>query len=346
MASIDIFKNDAFSTFQMTEAVEKVPYQPQVLGSMNIFDPDPIRTTAVAVEERQGTLKLIGFSQRGQGGTQRTTEQRKMRYFDVPRLMHDDTVYAHELQNIRAFGTESELMQVQAEVARRTAGPTGLLASVEYTKEYLRLAAVQGLVLDPKDGSTLYNWFDEFGISAPTETGFNLAAGTANSLRPIINGIIRKMARAAQGAFTPNTKVVALCGDSFYDSFVNHPDVIRTFVNWSDARDIRDGSAGAAFSAFEFAGVSWVNYRGSDDNSSIKIADDKVKFFPQGAPGIFREAMAPGETFEWVNTPGRPVYMLNVPDRDRNMWVKLEAYAYPLFLCTRPEVLASGKAAA
>lgn len=346
MASIDIFKNDAFSTFQMTEAVEKVPFQPLALGEMNIFTPDPIRTTAVAVEQRQGVLKLIGFSQRGQEGTQRTTEKREMRYFDVPRLMHSDTIYAHELQNIRAFGTESELMGVQTEVARRTAGPTGLMASVEYTKEYLRLAAVQGLVIDPKDGSTLYNWFDEFGITANTEVAFNLAAGTANSIRPLVNAIKRTMARKAQGAFTSQVKVIGLCGDSFYDLLTNHPDVIRTFLNFQDARDIRNGNAGAAFEAFDFAGVTWVNYRGSDDNSTVKIADDKVKFFPQGAPGIFREAMAPGESFEWANTPGKPIYMMNIPDRDRNMWVKLEAYSYPLFLCTRPEVLHSGKSGA
>jgi hypothetical protein len=89
-----------------------------------------------------------------------------MRYFDVPRLMHDDTVYAEEVQGIREFGTESVLMQIRDRSrAPPLSGPTGLLASVEYTKEYLRLAAVQGLVLDPKDGSVLYNWFDEFQIT-------------------------------------------------------------------------------------------------------------------------------------------------------------------------------------
>lgn len=343
MASIDIFKSDAFSTFQMTEAVEKVPFQPMALGELNIFDPDPIRTTAVAVEQRQGKLLLIPLSERGQAGTQRTTEQRQLRYFDVPRLMHSDRITAAELQNIRTFGTESDLMQVQAEVARRFSGPTGLMASVEYTKEYLRLAAVQGYVLNPLDGSVKFNWFDEFGITPAAEIAFNLSAGTANSLRPLINGMVRDMARAAQGAFTPATRVVALCGDAFYDEFVNHPDVIRTFVNWSDARDIRGGTAGGAFQAFEFAGVTWLNYRGSDDNASIKIATDKVKFFPVNAPGVFREAMAPGETFEWANTPGKPVYALQVPDRDRNMWVDIEVYAYPLMICTRPEVLRTGR---
>jgi hypothetical protein len=295
---LNVFSQDAFSAIALTDGIQRNPYQPMGLGNLDLFTPEPIRTTALAIEERTGVLKLIPLSSRGAEGTQRTTEKRKMRYFEVPRLMHDDTVYASEIQNIREFqeGPQnvSVLMQLEREVARRLSGPTGLLASVEYTKEYMRLAAIQGLMVDPKDGSTLYNWFDEFQITQAAETAFNLSAGTPNSLRPIINGIVRVMARKAQGAFTPQTKVYALCGDSFYDQFTNHPDVIRTFLNFQDARDIRNGGQGAAFSEFEFSGVQWVNYRGSDDNTSVKIADASCKFFPVGAPGIFKEAMAPG----------------------------------------------------
>jgi len=349
---IDIFNSDAFSALTLTQGIQRNPFLPTGLGELNIFDPNPIRTTAVSVEERTGTLKLIGFSERGAEGTQRTTEKRKMRYFDVPRLMHDDTVHTYEIQNIREFqeGPNNDVvtvpMQLEREVARRLAGPTGLLASVEYTKEYLRLAAVQGLVLDPKDGSVLYNWFDEFQITAAAEVAFNLAAGSANTLRPIINGIKRTMARKAQGAWTGKTRAYALCGDSFSDLFCNHPDVIRTYVNFGDARDIRNGSQGEAFEAFDFAGITWSNYRGSDDNTTIKIADDKVKFFPEGAPGIFQEVMAPGEAAEFINKPGQPVYVLPIVDRDRRMWWKMEAYAYPLYLCTRPETLMTGRAGA
>lgn len=340
---IDVFNQDAFSALTLTEKVEKFPFQPTGIGDLNLFMPDPIRTTALAVEERTGTLKLIPVSERGTEGTQRTTEQRKMRYFQVPRLMHDDTVLVSEIQGIRQFGESSVLMQLEEEVARRVAGPTGLQANVEYTKEAMRLAAVQGLMTDPATGATLYNWFDEFEITAAAEVAFNLAAGTANTLRPIINGIARSIARAAQG--TPIRKIYAMCGDQFYDSFVNHPDVIRTYINWSDARDIRSGDQGAAFGSFEFSGIQWFNYRGSDDNVTVKVPTDKVKFFPDG-PGIFREAMAPGESAMWANQPGKPLYILPIPDRDRQMWWKMEAYAYPLFLCTRPATLQSGRAGA
>jgi len=341
--SMDVFNQDPFTTIQLTAAVDKYPYQPVGLGDLKIFEDEPIRTKALAVEQRQGKLVLIPFSKRGTEGTQRTTEQRQARYFDVPRVMHSDTITADELQSIRAFGSETELMQLETEVARRLTGPTGLLANIEYTWEYHRLAAVQGKLLNT-DGSVFYDWYAQFGINQPAEVAFNLAAGTPNSLRPLCNEIVRSMARAAQGAFVPTTRVVALAGDVFYDEFVNHPDVIRTFLNWSDARDVRGGNTGGAFTAFEFGGITWINYRGSDDNSTIKIPDTKVKFFPLGAPGIFKRALAPAETFEWVNTPGKPVYVLPIPDRDRNAWWKMEAYSYPLHICTRPEVLQRGTA--
>lgn len=345
MASLDIFNQDPFTTITLTAAIDKYPYQPLALGDMNIFDDDPIRTTALVVEQRQGQLIVVPLSERGEEGTQRVTEKRQARYFEVPRLRHADTVYANELQNIRQFGTETELMQVQAEVARRLAGPTGLMKNIEYTWEFQRLAAVQGLFTD-YDGSVRYNWFQEFGITQAPEFAFNLAPGTANTLRPLCNTITRQMARRAQGAFTPSTKVVGLAGDLFYDQFTNHPDVIRTFVNWSDATEIRGGNSGGAFTAFEFAGIRWLNYRGSDDNLTIKIPDDKVKFFPLNAPGIFRRALAPGESFEWVNTPGKPMYVVPIIDRDRNEWWKMEVSSYPLHICTRPEVLFNGRAGA
>ncbi len=343
MSLINIFRNDAFSEIELTTQVERLPHLPSMLGDMNLFTPNPIRTTALAVEERDGVLNIVPMSQRGQPtNEERTTERRRMRYFDVPRIFDGDTIHSHELQNIREFGQETVFMQVQAEVARRLSGPTGLLATLDYTEEFQRLAAVQGLLLDA-DGSVWYNWFDEFGFAEPDEVAFNLAAQAQGTLRPIINQLVRSMARSSKGAFTTSTSVVALCGDAFYDQFTNHVDVVRTFTNWSDAADLRGGGA---FKTFPFADVEWVNYRGSDDNTSIKIPDDKVKFFPKGAPGVFEKAMAPGESFEWINTPGKERYVVPIFDRDRNSWWRQEAYEYPLFICKRPEVLRTGRAEA
>ena len=341
MASLNIFQNDPFSTFQMTSAIERVPYVPDGLDALGIFTDNPIRTTALGVEERNGVLAVIKTSSRGTPvSTERTTERRKVRYFDTQRITEGDTLWASEIQNIRAFGQETELMQVMAEVARRQSGPTGLTTQVRFTFENMRLGACLGLLLDA-DGSVIYNYFDEFGFQPALPIYFNLVAGQANTLRPICNQIRRSMIRSSKGAAPPNARVVALCGDVFYDEFTNHPDVIRTFVNWNEAREIRDGAAGQAFSTFDFASIEWMNYRGSDDNSTIKIADNEVHFLLVG-PGIFERTLGPGETFEFVNQPGKEMYVLPIPDRDRNMFWRQEVYSYPLFICKRPDTLRKG----
>ena len=38
------------------------------------------------------------------------------------------------------------------------------------------------------------------------------------------------------------------------------------------------------------------------------------------------------------------MYVIPIPDRDRNAYWKMEVYSYPLHFCTRPEVLMSGRA--
>ena len=341
MVALNVFRQDAFSTLELTTFVERLPFVPTGIGDLDVFTDSPIRTTALAVEERTGQLVIVPTSARGSPATERVTEKRKARYFDVPRLRHGDTLYAHELQNIRAFGQQSELMQVQDEVARRLAGPTGLMRNIQYTWELHRLGAIQGLLLDA-DGSVIYNWFDSFGIIQSPEIGFNLLAVAPKdgSLRITINQqVVRPIVRAAQGAFMPDTKIYGVCGDSFWDALITHNDVLKTYYNWEAAKELRKGTA---FEAMEFGGVSWLNYRGSNDLSTVAIPTDKCKFFPD-APGIFQRALSPAESVEWVNTPGKEMYVQPIFDRDRNEWWRMEASSYPLHICVRPEVLYSGR---
>ncbi|EHL97711.1 hypothetical protein HMPREF9946_03994 [Acetobacteraceae bacterium AT-5844] len=338
---MNIFRQDAFSAIELTSFVERTPFLPTGLGELNIFNPKPIRTTALAVEERAGKLVVIPTSERGAPLKQRTTEKRKMRYFEVPRLAHADTILASELQGIREFGQETVLMQLQTEVARRLAGPTGLMSNLEYTLELHRLGAVQGILLDA-DGTVLYNWFDEFGITQPAEIAFNLNATSPKDgdLRKKCNAVVRAMMRAAQGAWTPATRVQAICGDDFWDALTSHQDVVKTYFNWQAAQELRQGTA---FASMPFGGIDWKNYQGSNDNTEIAVPTDKVKFFPVNAPGVFERAQAPGESFEWVNTPGKDAYVVPIIDRDRNSFWTQELYSYPLHICTRPEMLQRGR---
>lgn len=335
MASMDVFKGDAFSMIGLGAAIENIDHKPQLLGSLNIFDDDPVDTRVVMVESRDNELELIPTSPIGAPLVQLDDAPRKVRNFMTSRLAKGSRIYAESVQNIRAFGSTTELEQVQAVVVRRL---SRLVDDLELTWERMRLGAVQGLFYDGARTQTLVNYFDEFGVAPPSDVPFAFDTLAAGELRPLIEGsIVRPIVRAAKSAVS---SVVALCGDEFWDKFINHEEVRQTYLNWQAAAELRGATA---FGSFSYAGVDWYNYRGTDDNSTVAIASDEAKFFPRGARDVFKVCWGPAEFFDAVNQPGVPVRALTLPDPSgRNAFVDVEVYSYPLFLCTKPQTLRKG----
>ena len=339
MAAMDIFNNSAFSMTSLTGAISKVGYKPQLLGSLGIFEPMPVRTRTVFVDRREGKMVLIGTSPVGAPPKELQVDPRNAVPLKTTRLAEGFTLYAEEVQGIRAFGSDSEFAQVQAEYLKRMAS---VRDDMDLTHEFHRLGALQGLLLDADGTSVIYNYFTEFGVAAPTVIDFDLdnAAPAKGALRKKCAEVIRGMARSSAGAFTPATTVHALVGDAFYDDLISHSEVEKTYLNWQAAADLRQDRS---FEAFTFGGITWHNYRGTDDNSTVAIAPDEAKFFPVGAKDVFKKAMAPAEFGPYVNTLGQDTYAMNIPDRDRQAWTRGELYSYPLYFCQRPDVLRTGK---
>ncbi len=335
MASMDIFKGSAFSMVSLTGAINKVDYKPQLLGSLGIFDPMPVRTRSLFVDRREGKLTLIPTSPLGSPPEELKVDPRNAVPLQTTRLTKGATLYAHEVEGIRAFGSETEFAQVQSEYLRRTAA---VRDDMELTHEYHRLGALQGLLLDADGSSVIYNYFTEFGVAEPAAINFDLANASPaqGALRKKCADLIRTMARASKGAFTPATRVHALAGDAFYDDLITHPDVEKTYLNWAAAADLREDRT---FESFPFGGITWHNYRGTDDNSTVAIDPDEAKFFPVGARDVFKKAMAPAEFGPFINTLGQDTYAINILDRDRQAWTRGELYSYPLYFCQRPDVL-------
>lgn len=337
---MDIFNDDAFSLSSMTTAVETMPFVPSYLGSLGLFGSgEGVATDTVSIERLDNTLTPILTSARGTEPPMQGRDRSKLRSFSIPRVAAADQVFAREIQGVRAFGTESELQTAVKLIAQKQAK---LMTRYQMTMELHRLGAIQGILLDADD-TVLYNYFTEFGIAQPSEIDFDLdaASPTEGVLRSLIsNSVVRPLARALGGGWNPGVSILALCGDTFYDQFVNHNDVRVTYKNWEAAAGLRTSTA---FAEFHFAGVDWVNYKGTDDNDTVAIGTTKVKFVVRGVPGLFRRINGPGEDFETVNTIGREIYSNLIRDEKRNQWVQPEIFSYPLHMCARPELLLRGK---
>jgi len=339
MDFMNIFENDAFTLASMTSAIERVPTNPGTLGQLNLFNNHPIRNVSVGIEEREGTLNLIKTSKRGAPLEQGTGKKATMRYFGTTRIAKQDVILASELQFIRQFNTEDQIKELQAELALRMGGADGLLADVQYTKENMRLGAIQGKFLD-SDGSVIYDYFTEFGITENTEIAFSLATATDGALRESIQqNVIRPMRRLAKGA--RYTGVKALCSASFFDALLKNPEVRGSYEGIPEQVWLRTNYDGRSF---DFGGVEWIEYIGDDENAEVKVADDKCVFIPTGVGnGIFEALYSPAESFADIGTLGREVYAYTTPDLKHDRFVELEVASYPLFLCKRPDLLFKGK---
>lgn len=343
MITMDAFRADAFSAVSLTQAVDKLGYVPQYLGTIpGLFTPTPVRTTSVWIEERSNGPALIQTTERSSPPKVRGAEQRGARAFKTKTLGEGSRIMADELQNIRAFGSETEMKTLMSELARRQ---MLIRNDIELTMENWRLGAIQGKLLDA-DGSTIYDWNAEFSQSQASEINFDLQNTTPASgiLRQTCNQVVRHIKRKLQGIGGNNVQIGGVVGDKFWDAFTAHPEVRQTYLNWSAAVELRGGNA---WSNFQFGDITWSNYRSTDDGDTtdtptVGIPSTRAKFFPTNA-GIFPIAYAPAPRFEFVNTLGLPTYSWMVLDEKRNMWADCETFSYPLAVCTMPSALQSGK---
>lgn len=337
MITMDIFNNDAFSVTTMLEDLEKQPYVPSGLADLVGFEPEPVSTDTVAVGMIQGRVSLIRTTLRGAPIEAQTPESKSAFQLKIPRIAKGDKLYVHELANVRPFRGEGDVETAARVVARKQAD---LVRDVDFTLEFHMLGAINGVILDT-DGSTLLDINAAFGVTPPAAIDLDLdnPAPVPGKLRRDINSlIVRPIARASQAGNAPRFRIRALCGDGFFDRLTTHPDVEKTYLNWAAAADLRDNSI---WEPFPFGGVDWVNYRGTDDGTTLSIPSSQAKIFPTGVPGMFKHVMGPcNESMETVNQMGRRYFPFLERDKsDKQQWVQPEIYSYPLMLNRRPDLV-------
>ncbi|UNF44117.1 major capsid protein [Bartonella krasnovii] len=348
---MNFFKHDAFSAVTMMKAIENYEFQPGLISSLNLFEPVETSTTVVGIERRDNTLSLIKTSERGAPLVEGDREGRNLRFFKTTRIAKSDTVKSEEIQNRREFGTEDQLETAMKYIARKQ---KKLISEIELTWENMQLGAVQGVVLDA-DGSVIVDWYKEWEITPQKPIDFKLNVETTN-VADHVDQVIMRMIEASKGAFSDRSRIIGLCGNEFFSKLKNHKTVRETYLNTALAQTLNSAGGVAtssaigsgSFGSFDFAGATFINYRSvhnynvsakAGTNRAIGIKPNECQYFPINAPSVFQKTFAPAETENFSHTIGKSLYNILIPDTDHNTWAKLVVYSYPLYICTRPEML-------
>lgn len=330
--------NDAFNMISLTKAINILPNNYGRLRDLNLFPGRGVTTRTIMVEEQNGVLNLLATKPVGSPGQQGKQGKRKLRSFVIPHIPHDDVIMPEEFQGVRAFGTENQMQTLATMINTKQ---QNMRNKHGITLEHLRMGALKGKILDA-DGSTLYNLYTEFGITAKV-IDFALNVSTTN-----VAGKCRELQRHIEDNLMGEVAdgVHCLVSEQFFDAFISHPNVEKFWLNHSQALQLT-GTAGDPRKAFPFGGIIWEEYRGkaTDAAGSVRkfIADGRGHAFPTGTMGTFETIFAPADFNETVNTIGMEIYSKMEP-RKMGRGMDLHTQSNPLPMCNRPGLLVEVKA--
>jgi len=334
---LDIFNHPSFSVRNTTDAINVIPNRYGRLNELNLFPARGIRTTYVQIEYKNGILNLIPVQPRGAPGTKGVRGRRDLRTFSAFHIPHEDEVLADDVQNVRSFGSDNQLMGVQDLVNDKLED----CANKHFiTLEHLRIGALKGDILDA-DGSSLLNLFDEFGIEEHVENfDFSAKGDVAQHCRNISRHIEENLNGEIMNG------VWALTSPEFMDKLLTNNEVKEAYKYYSSTVEpLRED----ARRRFPHQGIMFEEYLGNathlqDDGKTVSrkfIPAGEARFFPVGTRQSFATYFAPAAFIEAVNTVGLDKYAkLKVKDYDRG--VDIHTQSNPLPLCLRPVLLVRG----
>lgn len=322
MSAWNPFEPDAWSLTTLTAAIQKLPYVPQRIADLGIFEEMGIATLDCAIEEDAGTFKLLTIEPRGTPGEAIADDKRKARPIRLAHIPARTAVTADEVQGIRMFGSEMAARTIEDVRNRKL---IKMQRSMDYTIEAHRVAAIKGNYYD--HNGSLVSLFTEFEVTQQTQA-LGLHSTNRSQIRNKMFTVAQKVEDALQG--TPYTELRVLCGDTLWAALIDDKDTRDTYLNQAAANELR-GDPMMSFTAF---GAVWERYRGT---SAVGFGDDAY-VIPRGIPDLFITRFGPADYIDTVNTMGIPYYARG-EIRKFNKGVDIEGQSNPINLCTRPDAV-------
>jgi hypothetical protein len=323
---LDIFNDDAFGLISMTKAIIEAPHQPGRVTELGWFSNEGISTTSLAIEKIGSNLTLVPSAARGAPGKPIVGDKARMVNIGTVHLPQRATISADEVQNIRAFGTETEVETVQNVVNKRLAK---MRRDLDTTIEWQRVGAIKGQVLDSDGTTVLHDMFSIFGVAQNTKD-MNLDSDLTKVRNMVVE--VKRSIEVELGGLNYRS-IRALCSQTFFDAFVSHPGVEKAYDRWMDSQFLREDQR----AGFYFGGVFWEEYRGVVAGTSF-IETDAAYMVPEGVPDMFITNYAPADYMETANTMGLPYYAKQELMR-MGKGVEIESQSNPVSINTRPRAV-------
>lgn len=312
-----------------TEAINKIPAKPSLIGSMGFFQTRTVNSDYITFDVQQGSLKVLNDKLRSVADKNTTDDKSfDQHVLKIPHYPVEDTITRDQLGGIRAFDSESE-KTVAAAVAEVLGDHSEM---VDYHHEYQQAKMLFNAQLVTSNFGT-YDLASELGVSQGTKTLDDTNAGDLlNQLREAQNaakaGLISGSAR---GFFL-------FAGSDLYNWLINSGDFIEAakMNGFQGPNPLMNelGEIGAGYASFQFGGLTIVNYTDSftlpDGSSDQILPDAEGLLVPRGAR-LGKHFFGPENTLTGLSRGGQRAFSRQVrDDRDRFISIESETNSLPI----------------
>lgn len=331
MPILDPFSVDAFSLQSMVAAINILPNQYGKITQSGLFKEQGVRTRAINVEEKHGTLNLLQTYPPGSPGQMATKGSRVVRAFNIPHIPYDDVILPDEYEGLRAFGSENSFETLASIMNDHL---QNMRNKHDITKEYHKVGALKGILYDA-DNTVIYNYFNQFLIQRK-EVDFLLGTSTTDILGKCAE-VARHLEQNLQGETM--TRIHAYVDETFWDKFVSHTLVKAAYDRWQEGAALRED---LREQGFRFGKITFEEYVGTTTTAGGTVrkffATDDGVAFPLGTQNVFKTFNCPADFLETVNTLGRPMYAKQEP-RKYNRGIDIHTQSNSLNMCMRPALI-------
>lgn len=321
-----------FSTQELSAAITNLPTRIGNPGDAELFRNIPGTTNVFSMEFYEESGILVPTTEWGGVAPKNSSGKRTAKSWTIPHMPLEDVVKAADVIGVRAFGT-TQAETVQGKVLDKL---QAMKNKIDATLAYRRSKAKQGIIVDA-DGSTILNYFTEFGLSQQV-VYFDLGTATTNIAAKCQDVIDQIEDGLGQEVYS---SIEVEVDRAFYDALTAHKNVREVFLGWSSAES-KLGRSNT--SGFEFGGLKFIVNRQKVGATPL-VAASTGHAYPRGTQDVFLNGLAPADFNETVNTLALPYYAKQAGKQfDRGFDLHVQSNQLPIV--AKPKALVKVSAAA
>lgn len=321
-----------FNVTELSAAISNLPTRIGNPSDAELFRNIPGTTNVFSMEFYEESGILVPTTEWGGVAPKNSSGKRTAKSWTIPHMPLEDVVKASDVIGVRAFGSTAA-ETVQGKVLDKL---QAMKNKIDATLAYRRSKAKQGLIVDA-DGSTILNYFTEFGI-AQQVVYFDLGTATTNIAAKCQDVIDQIEDGLGQEVYS---SIEVEVDRAFYDALTAHKNVREVFLGWS-AAESKLGRSNT--SGFEFGGLKFIVNRQKVGVTPL-VAASTGHAYPRGTQDVFLNGLAPADFNETVNTLALPYYAKQAGKQfDRGFDLHVQSNQLPIV--AKPKALVKVSAAA